>query len=69
MLWLNYPDLFEDATRQEEKIGATFRTPGRDTWPTSLRDLGNRFASGDKPQRSLDRMAREAEERCRVCSL
>lgn len=67
-LWRDHSVLFEDAALQEETIGATFRTPGRDTWPTSLRELGKRFEK-ERPQKSLDRMEREKEDRCRVCSL
>jgi 3'-phosphoadenosine 5'-phosphosulfate sulfotransferase (PAPS reductase)/FAD synthetase len=68
ILWRDNRALFEDAVQQEQQIGATFRTPGRDTWPTSLLELGKRFEK-ERPQKSLDRMEREAESRCRVCSL
>lgn len=65
-LWRDRPEIYADAVAQEKRIGATFRTPGKDTWPTSLAELGERFAR-EKPKRSLDRMEKEA--RCRVCSL
>lgn len=70
-LWSKHPDLFEDAAKMEEKFGATFRTPGRDSWPSSLRKMGERFARGDVPHVSLNRMKRErmGSGACRVCSL
>lgn len=70
-LWLYYPEVFEDAACQEEQMGATFRTPGRDSWPSSLREMGKRFAAGDIPTISLNRLARErmSTGACRVCSL
>lgn len=70
-LWSNHPDRFEAGCCLEEQMSATFRTPGRDSWPSSLREMGKRFAAGDKPTISLNRMKRErmAGGECRVCSL
>lgn len=70
-LWANFPDLFDEAVEVETTRGGTFRSPGRDTWPVALADLRARFETGDKPSRSLDRMARERQSigACRVCSL
>ena len=72
-LWANHPDKFEAGCQIEEEFSQTFRTPGRDTWPSSLREMGKRFAAGDKPTISLNRMKRERETQksgtCRVCSL
>lgn len=67
-LWLDYPDHFDWGVQLEEMTGHTFRTPGRDTWPTSLRGLRRAFESGRSPRRD----ARQMElfgEKCRVCSL
>jgi hypothetical protein len=69
-LWRDYAEIFADAEAQETTIGATFRTPGRDTWPTSLRDLRADFEAGRVPsiaRRQLD-MFRNVGA-CRVCSL
>lgn len=70
-LWEEHPSLFESAIADEDEMGATFRTPGRDSWPSSLREMRARFEAGDVPTRSLNRMARErmATGGCRVCSL
>ena len=62
--WLYYPDKYWEAVAQEEKTGKTFRSPGRDTWPVSLRELAEEFKKGrkirgDGKQGTL----------CRVCSL
>lgn len=71
LLWLQNRDIFMDAEGDEERTGYTFRTPGRDAWPTALKDLRARFEAGDVPTVSLNRMAREAMQSgsCRVCSL
>lgn len=71
LLWLEHPDLFEEAVCLEDEMGGTFRTPGRDTWPSSLLEMRVRFEQGDKPAISLNRMERERMNAgsCRVCSL
>ena len=71
MLWKHHNDLFEDAVADEKRYGATYRTPGRDSWPTSLDELAADFEMGAKPTASLRRMFRERMEAggCRVCSL
>lgn len=70
-LWLNHPDLFDSAIADEERVGGTFRTPGRDTWPTALKDMKADFAAGRVPTTSLNRLKRERMQSgaCRVCSL
>lgn len=72
-LWLNYRDIFTDAENDEVEFGATYRTPGRDTWPSSLREMRLKFEAGETPHRSLMRLQRERESQkvgaCRVCSL
>lgn len=69
--WAFHRPVFYDAIALEDETGHTFRTPGRDSWPTSLREMAARFEAGDKPTISLNRMARErmAAGACRVCSL
>ena len=70
LLWRDHPEEFAKGEAMEADMGATFRTPGRDTWPSSLAKMRERFEAGDVPKRSLKRMEREAMTgQCRVCSL
>lgn len=72
----NYPFRWMIAEAQEEKTGATFRSPSRDSWPASLKELRARFKSGwaligdrKRNQGQLIAADAEAEETaCRVCS-
>lgn len=70
-LWQNHPDHYLKGEIMEARYGHTFRSPGRDSWPASLREMRARFEAGDRPTVSLNRMARErmAAGGCRVCSL
>lgn len=63
-LWLNYPEKYQAAEDLEEQIGATFRSPGRDTWPAPLKLLRREFEAG----RKLRGEGNEVEG-CRVCRL
>lgn len=67
-LWKEHPDEFADAVADEEMTGHTFRSPGRDAWPTALRDLGAAFAAGRIP-RDRQQLSFEREDMCRTCSL
>lgn len=62
-LYQKYPDLFIQAVNLEEEIGATFRSPGRDTWPADLKSLAKEFDAGRKLR------AYNRNTTCRVCSL
>ena len=62
-LWAEHPVLWAQGVALEKEIGATFRSPGRDTWPADLEALGQEFASG-RPLRQYKR-----NTTCRVCSL
>ena len=42
-LWVNHRAIFAAASAQEVAIGHTLRSPGRDSWPVSLMDLGIEF--------------------------
>jgi hypothetical protein len=70
-LWRDHRATAMEAVAIEKERGATFRTPGRDAWPTALEDLFAEFERGNIPTLSLNRMARErmAAGGCRVCSL
>lgn len=71
LLWTNFRGIWMQGEQVEEDMGATFRTPGRDTWPSSMRGMRERFEKGDVPTISLNRMKREWQTtgQCRVCTL
>jgi 3'-phosphoadenosine 5'-phosphosulfate sulfotransferase (PAPS reductase)/FAD synthetase len=62
-LWLDHQDKWSEGIAIEKKLGHTFRSAGRDTWPASMEELGEAFASG-RPVRKTNRGTP-----CRVCSL
>jgi 3'-phosphoadenosine 5'-phosphosulfate sulfotransferase (PAPS reductase)/FAD synthetase len=73
-LWRRYPERYAHAEALEEKFGATFRSPGRDSHPAALKDLRREFEA-EGPELPL---IWEGGERacdgyepanCRVCSL
>ena len=55
-LWLYYLEIYLDAEADEARLGHTYRSPGRDTWPAGLRDLRLLFEAGKIPERSLRMM-------------
>jgi 3'-phosphoadenosine 5'-phosphosulfate sulfotransferase (PAPS reductase)/FAD synthetase len=69
--WRDHRDAANDAVALEAEIGGTFRTRGRDSWPTALADLFAQFEAGNVPTVSLARMTRERMTTggCRVCSM
>lgn len=71
MLAERHPCLYESAAQQEDATGHTFRSPGRDTWPTSLRELLVAFRSGRtlRGDRAYQERVERGEAACRVCSL
>ena len=62
-LWQQHPERYEQLIHLEDSMGATIRSPGRDTWPADLRSLAQEFAKG----RKLREYKRTTT--CRVCSL
>jgi 3'-phosphoadenosine 5'-phosphosulfate sulfotransferase (PAPS reductase)/FAD synthetase len=62
-LYENYPELYAEGVALEKKIGHTFRSPGRDTWPADLESLSKDFDSGRKLRQY------KRKDTCRVCSL
>lgn len=68
-LWKDHPDIYADAEAQEDAVGHTWRSPGRDTWPTSLRDLRAAFESGRIPQGNPAQRDLFRSMQCRVCRL
>lgn len=62
-LYLHHPDIYREGIAIEDEMGASFRSPGRDTWPAGLRELALEFDKG-RPLREYKRTTT-----CRVCSL
>lgn len=58
-----HPAIYMQAIALEKKTGATFRSPGRDSWPAPLDELAREFDAG----RKLREYSRGTT--CRVCSL
>lgn len=67
-LWNDHPNEWTAGETLEAELGHTMRTPGRDTWPVSMKELRERFELGDKPRETRDR-ERMKSGSCRVCSL
>lgn len=65
-LWLNHPDEWARGEAIEAKMGATFRSPGRDTWPVGLRDMRQEFERGRKVRPYIKKNETEI---CRACTL
>lgn len=63
-LYFTHPDKWAEGEAIEAKIGHTFRSPGRDTWPAGMKELGEAFASGRPVRKSAPRQCPG-----RVCSL
>jgi len=64
--WLlrhDYPLIWESAIADEDRTGHTFRSEKRDTWPASLRELGQAFDIRGEPKQ------RKRGGGCRICSL
>lgn len=58
-----HPALYLEGAVLEQRIGATIRSPGRDTWPAGLVELAAEFDSGRKLREY------KRQQPCRVCSL
>lgn len=50
VLWRDEPEQWATGEECEAMVGHTFRSPGRDTWPLSMKDLAAAFASGRIPK-------------------
>lgn len=80
-LWKHHPDTYAEAAAEEEWVSTqrgktyTFRSPQRDNWPASLRDLAVAFETGRIPPRAVLQgdlfrgERRPMKGACRVCSL
>lgn len=67
-LWRDNPESYQRAAAKELEMGATFRSPGRDTWPAGLVQLAGEFEKGRKV-RGEDKEASDDQQSCRVCRL
>jgi hypothetical protein len=68
-LYRNHPVIFAEAEGQELRVGATFRSPGRDSMAASLVQLRSAFDAGKMfPQDQLG-LFDEERSSCRVCRL
>lgn len=63
-LWRDHPEAYRQGEAWEVSTGYTFRSPGRDTQPTSLVDLRAKFETGWVPKDTRDPLA---GMQCRVC--
>jgi len=63
--WRDYPDSWREGEALEDLTGHTFRSPGRDTWPASMRGLRERFEAGIVPKDT--RPSSIEALKCRVC--
>lgn len=61
----NHPDRYEKYAALERKMGHTFRSPGRDTWPADLDGLRQEIESGRKMRMTKAR----GTKKCRFCSM
>jgi len=64
-LFEKYPKRYQRYVQLESKINHTFRSPSRDTWPSSLDNLRREFLSGRKLRKFND----TDKSRCRFCSM
>jgi len=68
-LYRYYPEIYANAEIQEIEYGHTFRTVGKDSWPTSLKDLRLEFGKGRTPMKAGQLEMPWIEPVCRACSL
>lgn len=73
-LYRKYPDIYADAEAQEQRIGNTFRSPGRDSMPASLVELRTEFEAEAEAKAAQGQLfdagvCDDEKGACRVCSL
>jgi 3'-phosphoadenosine 5'-phosphosulfate sulfotransferase (PAPS reductase)/FAD synthetase len=66
-LWHDDPAGYAEGEAYETLTGNTFRSPGRDAWPTKLADLRAEFERGRIPQGAQRDMLKSMQ--CRVCRM
>lgn len=68
-LWKDHPSIYADAEAQEYATGHTWRSPGRDDWPTALVDLRQRFEAGYVPRGNPGQHDLFRGMQCRACRM
>ncbi|HEX3124322.1 MAG TPA: phosphoadenosine phosphosulfate reductase family protein [Rhodanobacteraceae bacterium] len=68
-LWRDNKMAYVEGENYEMMTGHTFRSPGRDSWPASLRELRAEFESGRVPKDTRLTKDPMAALQCRVCRL
>lgn len=69
-LWKDHPEIFKQAEEIEAEVGHTFRTPGKDSWPTRLTDMRVKFEGGSRPRDAgQSDLFSGREGMCRACTL
>lgn len=66
-LWLDHPEIYRQIEEQEELMGHTWRSPGRDTWPAKLSELRIEFERGRRIRG--EKKDTVADTKCRVCRI
>lgn len=66
-LWKHHPDVYLAGEQIEADTGHTWRSPGRDTWPTALKDLRAKFEAGFVPKGADVQPDMFQATQCRVC--
>lgn len=54
-LWKHHPELWKEGEALEKYTGHTFRSPSRDTWPASMKELRQMFEGGRIPRDTRDK--------------
>jgi 3'-phosphoadenosine 5'-phosphosulfate sulfotransferase (PAPS reductase)/FAD synthetase len=68
-LWRDDPEAWAEGEAYETLTGKTFRTPGRDSWPSSLAELRQAFEAGKTPRGANQLRLLEDTSGCRVCTM
>lgn len=69
-LWKDHPEIFKQAEEIEGEVGHTFRTPGKDSWPTKLADMRASFEAGSRPKNAGQLgLLEDRAGMCRACTL
>lgn len=64
LLWRDHLDIWMEGEAIEKKYGHTFRTPGRDSWPTSMEGMRLEFEKGRIPTKRTTKR----KTMCAVCA-
>ena len=69
-LWKDHPEIFKQGEEIENAVGHTFRTPGKDSWPTSLLEMREKFEQGSRPRNAgQSDLFSGREGMCRACTM